>query len=136
MTAVSPAAGKRTCQQWAVTTNVSLLQLHQQVSYLQTACSRTMANAVHSKSSRTHTMDKAEPAGYILEKIKELCPQNISDAELLQTRIIETGIDSLELMELIMEIEGEYNIEIADSQLSDDLTVSRFCDLVTTLCSL
>ena len=70
------------------------------------------------------------------KKSKNSAPKNISDAELLQTRIIETGIDSLELMELIMEIEGEYNIEIADSQLSDDLTVSRFCDLVTTLCGL
>lgn len=74
-----------------------------------------------------------EPAGYTLEKIKDLCPQDINDAELLETRLIDTGIDSLELMELIMEIEGKYDIEIADSRLSDDLTVSRFCDLITTL---
>ena len=78
-------------------------------------------------------MNKTEPASYILGKIKELSPQNIGDRELLKTRVIDTGIDSLELMELIMEIEGEYNIEIADSQLSDDLTVGSFCDLVTTL---
>lgn len=90
-------------------------------------------DAVYSPASRTRTVYMTEPAGYTLEKIKDLCPHDINDAELLETRLIDTGIDSLELMELIMEIEGKYDIEIADSQLSDDLTVSRFCDLITTL---
>lgn len=78
-------------------------------------------------------MDTESPADYILRRIKDICPRGLSKAELQKTRLTETGVDSLEFMELIMEIETTYEIEIADSMISGDLTVGRFCELSAAL---
>ena len=57
----------------------------------------------------------------------------MSPDELGQMRIDESGIESLELMELLMEVEDTYQIEISDSMISEDLTINGLCELAESL---
>ena len=57
----------------------------------------------------------------IKSKASDIEHDNIAD-----TTLENLNIDSLEFMELIMEIEDELNISITEEQIDPDLTVSEF----------
>lgn len=61
----------------------------------------------------------------ILEKIKSKA-SDIEDNNIGNTTLENLNIDSLEFMELIMEIEDDLNISITEEQIDPDLTVSEF----------
>lgn len=61
----------------------------------------------------------------ILEKIKSKA-SDIEDNNIGDTALENLNIDSLEFMELIMEIEDDLNISITEEQIDPDLTVSEF----------
>lgn len=61
----------------------------------------------------------------ILEKIKSKA-SDIEDNNIGDTTLENLNIDSLEFMELIMEIEDDLNISITEEQIDPDLTVSEF----------
>ena len=59
----------------------------------------------------------------------------MDDQSLMRTKIGETGIDSLELMELITTIEDKFKIEINDSLLNEELTIEELCKITEGLCA-
>ena len=61
----------------------------------------------------------------ILEKIKSKA-SDIEDNNIGDTTLENLNIDSLEFMELIMEIEDDLNISITEDQIDPALTVSEF----------
>lgn len=61
----------------------------------------------------------------ILKKIKSKA-SDIEDNNIGDTTLENLNIDSLEFMELIMEIEDDLNISITEEQIDPDLTVSEF----------
>jgi acyl carrier protein len=61
----------------------------------------------------------------MLEKIKSKA-SDIEDNNIGDTTLENLNIDSLEFMELIMEIEDDLNISITEEQIDPDLTVSEF----------
>jgi acyl carrier protein len=57
---------------------------------------------------------------------------NLGDAkDMPSLKIDEIGIDSLELTELIMEIEDRYSVVIDDSVLSDSTTISELASYIS-----
>jgi acyl carrier protein len=72
------------------------------------------------------------------ERIKEILEDNIGPdidrvvtGDELLTR--DLGVDSLNLLEFIMSVEDEFDVEIPDSELSEDvhpLTFNRLCTVI------
>lgn len=66
-------------------------------------------------------------------RLRELCPRDLDPEKFLELRIDETGIESLEFMEFLMEVEEKYSINIADELITQEMTVNEFCQLVDNL---
>ena len=72
------------------------------------------------------------------DRIKEILSDKIGpDADRIKTGdellTHDLGIDSLDLLEFVMAIEDEFNIEIDDQELSEDvkpLTFNRLCVII------
>jgi acyl carrier protein len=77
--------------------------------------------------------------GMVLEKIKELLADQLEvdiDEITPDTNVIEDlGADSLDIAELIVNIEDEYNIVISEDELQDIVTVGSFAEFVENLIS-
>lgn len=75
----------------------------------------------------------------VLEKIKELLADQLEvdiDEITPDTNVIEDlGADSLDIAELIVNIEDEYNIVISEDELQDIVTVGSFAEFVENLIS-
>lgn len=56
----------------------------------------------------------------IYKKFKKLTNQKFDD----KSNIYEIGIDSLDLVEIVTEVEEEYNVTITDEQLSQFQSIS------------
>ena len=67
----------------------------------------------------------ADARNTILMKIKSKA-SDIEHDNIEDTTLENLNIDSLEFMELIMEIEDDLNISITEEQIDPDLTVSEF----------
>lgn len=78
-------------------------------------------------------MAEVRPSDYILEKIRLLCPKDFTRDEIEKLTINQTGIGSLEFMELIMEIEDNFKMDISDDMITNDLTIYEFCILIENL---
>lgn len=52
--------------------------------------------------------------------------------DIINTKLQDLKLDSLEFMELIMEIEEELNISIEDGSIDPEMSVSSFADLVAS----
>ena len=76
------------------------------------------------RKSKTH---KAKETKTMLEKMKEIIAEQLSvDAESITEASSfkdDLGADSLDLFELVMALEDEYNIEIPSEELTDLNTV-------------
>lgn len=75
----------------------------------------------------------------IVEKIIEICldkfyigDQKESDFNAESNLKFDLGMDSLDFVELTMEVEKEFDIHIPDDQLTDALTVGSLANLVVT----
>lgn len=72
------------------------------------------------------------------ERIKEILSDRIGpDADRIKTGdellTRDLGVDSLDLLEFVMAVEDEFNIEIDDQELSEDvepLTFNRLCVVI------
>lgn len=51
--------------------------------------------------------------------------------DVVNLKIDETGVDSLELTEMIMELEDYFSVTIDDSQLSGSTTISELADHIS-----
>ena len=67
--------------------------------------------------------------------INKFCQtQSIQDVEDISSKALsDLEIDSLELMELIMEIEEELKANITDEMINVEMTVKEFADLMATI---
>ena len=67
--------------------------------------------------------------------INKFCQtQSIQDVEDISSKALsDLEIDSLELMELIMEIEEELKVNITDEMINVEMTVKEFADLMATI---
>lgn len=78
----------------------------------------------NSMSTQTDALD------YICARLAAM--GNLGDAkDIPGIKIDETGIDSLELTELIMEIEDKFSVEIDDSALSGSTTISELASFIS-----
>jgi len=48
----------------------------------------------------------------------------------LDTRLSDLGLDSLELLEFVMGLEGEFNTEIDLARVNESMTLRQVCDAV------
>jgi acyl carrier protein len=79
-------------------------------------------------------MHKSSAKEFILKEIIPLLKINKEDLNCLDLRINESGLDSLELMELVMSIEDKYSVHIDDAILMNaSITIGEFIDLVAQL---
>ena len=73
----------------------------------------------------------------IFEKVKEVIANQLElDPETItpETNLIDDiGADSLDIVELIMELEDEFGIKISDEDAVKLDTVGRICDYLDTL---
>ena len=73
-------------------------------------------------------MNKQEITEIVIEKIKFQLV--ISEVESVNDNLTDLGMDSLDDVELIIELESGFNIEIADDDACGIKTVSDIIDLV------
>ncbi len=67
----------------------------------------------------------------IFEEIKKLIKERFSKDVELDTVLNETGIDSLSLLDLVVDTEKEYNITITDEELISMKTVQDIVDAIS-----
>lgn len=75
----------------------------------------------------SNTPPKVTPKDFILDSLEPLIRRNVSKVDYPQLRIDETGIDSLELMELVMTVEDKFGIQIDDGMITNNITIAEFC---------
>lgn len=75
----------------------------------------------------------------IVEKIIEICFDKVYTGDMQESDFnaesnfkFDLGMDSLDFVELTMEVEKEFDIHIPDDQLTDVLTVGALANLVVT----
>lgn len=73
------------------------------------------------------------PTTFVVSRFIELSPRTFEETVLLGTRIDETGIESLELLELLMLVEDHFEIVVDDSVLRPELTVGELCGVISGL---
>ena len=70
----------------------------------------------------------------MLEKIKEMISEklNVSEDEITEDTVLtdDLGADSIDIMELIMTFEAEYDIELPTEELENVSTVKDIMDLM------
>ena len=81
-------------------------------------------------------MQKDPVQHFILQQVKPLLKISTEGPDCLGLRIDESGIDSLELMELVMTIEAHYAVKIDDAVLMETaLTIGELINRVEQLAS-
>ncbi len=80
-------------------------------------------------------MQSPDPKDYILGRICKALNQGIDADALLAMPLDEAGLDSLELMELLNEIEDEYQIRFDDQAFGDGKTVQDLVAYVSSMAS-
>lgn len=69
-------------------------------------------------------MSAANARDFLLAKMREYMPAPGDDEEILALEVSATGLDSLDLMELLNEIEERFEIRVEDDTVSADTTVA------------
>ena len=65
------------------------------------------------------------------DKIKEALSSKLKGQELtLDSNLRDLGIDSLDVVDLIMDLEEELGIEFSDEELMSNHTMTDVCDLI------
>ncbi len=77
-------------------------------------------------------MQEPDPGSYILGCIRKALGQEIDAPALLAMPLDAAGIDSLELMELLNDIEDLYHIRFDDQALGDGKTVQDLISYVSS----
>lgn len=76
-------------------------------------------------------MNREEVEKLVIEQIRFLTKENHSGSELSgENNIKEVGLDSLDVVELLMEVEEQYKISISDDAIQECQTISDVVDLI------
>ena len=85
----------------------------------------------HQSSHDCQTTANSEVLDYICKRFAEL--GGVSNASVILTLSIDdVGVDSLELTELIMDIEDRFSVVIDDTNLSGSTKISSLASLIST----
>ncbi len=68
----------------------------------------------------------------IFEEIKKLIKERFSKDVEMDTVLNETGIDSLSLLDLVVDAEGQYGIQITDEELISMKTIKDIVEAIAT----
>lgn len=74
-------------------------------------------------------MEKEQIESKVKEIIATIADCDISDVK-EQTNVTEIGLDSLDRMELVMDLERDFNIRVPEDEGEKALTTQDFIDLV------
>src|SRR5262245_12811760 len=79
-----------------------------------------------------------EPAGAALcadcgHILRWFCDRFSLRTLLLETRLGDLGADSLDLVELVMEIEEEFSVSLPDESIDESLTIGRLINMLMRL---
>ena len=77
-------------------------------------------------------MDKADIAARIKERIADKVGIHEGDVSEKSRFIDDLGADSIDLKELVMAVEGEFEIEVTDEEAESFKTVGQVIDLIFT----
>lgn len=68
----------------------------------------------------------------VFEEIKKLIKSKFNKEVKIETVLNEIGIDSLDLLDLIVEAENKYNIKITDEELLNSKSIKDVVSAITT----
>lgn len=71
-----------------------------------------------------------EAREFLLLKLRDYVPAAGSDDEILGLRVAAAGLDSLDLMELLNEIEEAFDIRVEDDTVTADTTVAQVVEFI------
>jgi acyl carrier protein len=71
-----------------------------------------------------------DPHAFLITKLRNYVPAAGSDDEIMALRVGSSGLDSLDLMELLNEIEETFEIRVEDDTVSADTTVAQLAEFI------
>lgn len=70
--------------------------------------------------------DPIDLQDFIVARLQKAGATPPNSAEILESRLENTGLDSLDFMQLIVAIEKTYGVAVDDSRLRSNMTVAEF----------
>jgi acyl carrier protein len=67
---------------------------------------------------------------FVLDRLSEKTDRNTNEADFVNCRLSTTGIDSLDVMELLTEIEDEFDVRFEDTTVTAETTVQQVIDFI------
>jgi|GEM_PF-5246181 len=69
---------------------------------------------------------------FVLDRLSEKTDRNTNEPDFVNSRLSTTGIDSLDVMELLTEIEDEFDVRFEDTTVTAETTVQQVIDFIVT----
>jgi acyl carrier protein len=68
---------------------------------------------------------------YVCDRVRQMARLDEATGDITAMTIDSTGLDSLELMELLLEVEDRFKLQIDDSGLTGSSSIQELCRLVS-----
>ncbi|MEI7861790.1 MAG: phosphopantetheine-binding protein [Planctomycetota bacterium] len=69
---------------------------------------------------------------FVLDRLSEKTDRDVNEPDFVNCRLSTTGIDSLDVMELLTEIEDEFDVRFEDTTVTAETTVQQVIDFIVT----
>jgi len=69
---------------------------------------------------------------FVLDRLSEKTDRDVNEPDFVNCRLSTTGIDSLDVMELLTEIEDEFAVRFEDTTVTAETTVQQVIDFIVT----
>ena len=69
---------------------------------------------------------------FVLDRLSEKTDRDVNEPDFVNCRLSTTGIDSLDVMELLTEIEDEFAVRFEDTTVTAETTVQQVVDFIVT----
>jgi acyl carrier protein len=67
---------------------------------------------------------------FVLDRLSEKTDRDVNEPDFVNCRLSTTGIDSLDVMELLTEIEDEFDVRFEDTTVTAETTVQQVIDFI------
>ena len=67
---------------------------------------------------------------FVLDWLSEKTDRDVNEPDFVNCRLSTTGIDSLDVMELLTEIEDEFDVRFEDTTVTAETTVQQVIDFI------